>query len=75
MTIATAHEPNFLPGRALLAELSIQTGIPTDYTRELANITAIRSRYVDQIRDEVERQFIDVDLYPLRRAIALGAKP
>ena len=75
LTTATAHEPNFLPGRALLAELSIQTGIPTDYTRELANITAIRSRYVDQIRDEVERQFIDVDLYPLRRAIALGAKP
>ncbi len=75
LTTATAHEPNFLPGRALLAELSLKLGIPGDYARELANITAIRSRYADQIRDDVERQFIDVDLYPLSRAIALGAKP
>ena len=75
LTTATVHEPNFLPGRALLAELSFQMGVPGDYARELANITAIRSRYADQIRDDVERQFIDVDLYPLSRAIALGAKP
>ena len=75
LTTATAHEPNFLPGRALLAELSLKLGIPGDYAREVANITAIRSRYADQIRDDVERQFIDVDLYPLSRVIALGAKP
>jgi len=75
LTTATTHEPNFLPGRALLAELSLQTGIPGDYARELANITAIRSRYAQQVRDDVERQFMNVDLYPLGRAIALRAKP
>jgi len=75
LTIATTHEPNFLPGRALLAELSLQTGIPGDYVREMANITAIRSRYAQQVRDDVERQFMKVDLYPLGRAIALRAKP
>ena len=75
LTTATAAGPNFCQGRALLAELSFQMGIPGDYIRELENITAIRYRYADQIRDDVERRFIDVDLYPLSRAIALGAKP
>jgi O-antigen ligase len=71
LTAATAHEPNFLPGRALLAELSLKIGIPGDYAQEMRNITAIHSQYAQQVRDEVERQFIDVDLYPLGRAIAL----
>jgi hypothetical protein len=72
---ATAHEPNFLPGRAMLAELSLKSGIPGDYAQEMRNITAIHSQYAQQVRDEVERQFIDVDLYPLGRAIALEPKP
>lgn len=75
LTTATTHEPNFLPARALLAELSLQTGIPEDYAREMARITAIRSRYADQARDDIERKFLSVDLYPLGRAIALEAKP
>ena len=36
LTTATAHEPNFLPGRALLAELSLKLGIPGDYAREMS---------------------------------------
>ena len=75
LTVATAHEPNFLPGRALLAELSLKMKIPGDYAQEMRNITDIRSQYSQQVRDEVERQFIDVDLYPLGRAIALEAQP
>jgi O-antigen ligase len=75
LTAATAHEPNFLRGRALLAELSLKIGIPGDYAQEMRNITAIHSQYAQQVRDEIERQFIDVDLYPLGRAIALRAKP
>jgi hypothetical protein len=70
---ATAYEPNFLPGRALMAELSLQAGIPGDYAKELEEIRAIQSRYEQQVRDDVERQFISVDLYPLGRAVALEA--
>lgn len=75
LTAAKAYEPNFLPGRALLAELSLKAGIPGNYAGEMANITAIRSQYEYQLRDDIERQFMDVDLYPLGRAIALGATP
>jgi hypothetical protein len=59
----------------LLAELSLKIGIPGDYAQEMRNITAIHSQYAQQVRDEVEGQFIDVDLYPLSRAIALEANP
>jgi tetratricopeptide (TPR) repeat protein len=75
LTTATTHEPNFLPGRALLAELSLKAGVAGNYTQEMADITAIHSRYAQQVRNDVERQFIDVDLYPLGRAIALRAQP
>lgn len=71
LTTATAYEPNFLPGRALLAELSLKKGIPGDYAQELRNIAAIRSHFEQQVRDDVERQFMDVDLYQLGRAVAL----
>jgi O-antigen ligase len=71
---ASVYEPNFLPGRALHAELSLKAGIPGDYVQEMADLRAIHSRYEHEVRDEVERQFINVDLYPLGRAIALGAQ-
>jgi tetratricopeptide (TPR) repeat protein len=75
LTTAKAYEPNFLPGRALLAELSLKAGIPGNYAGEMADIRAIHSQYEYQLRDDIERQFMDVDLYPLGRAIALGATP
>jgi O-antigen ligase len=75
LTTAKAYEPNFLPGRALLAELSLKAGIPGDYAGEMANITAAHSQYASQVRDDLERQFMDVDLYPLGRAMALEARP
>jgi tetratricopeptide (TPR) repeat protein len=71
LTTATSYEPNFLPGRALLAELSLKRGIPGNYAQELRNIAAIHSRFEQQVRDDVERQFMDVDLYQLGRAVAL----
>jgi O-antigen ligase len=75
LTTAKAYEPNFLPARALLAELSLKAGVPGDYAGEMANITAIHSQYASQVRDDLERQFMDVDLYPLGRAMALEARP
>jgi len=68
---ATAHEPNFLPGRVLLAETSLRAGIPGDYPREYAAIKAVRSRYAHRDLSETERRFLDVDLYPLGRALAM----
>jgi predicted Zn-dependent protease len=71
LTTATAHEPNFLPGRALLAEQSLRAGLPGDYKREYDAIKAVVSRYAHRELSETERLFLDVDLYPLGRALAL----
>lgn len=71
LKIAKNHEPNFLPGRALLAELSVQAGIPGDYGAELAAIRTVLSTYGSGALNETERQFMSVDLTPLERALAL----
>jgi O-antigen ligase len=71
---ATAHEPNFLPGRVLLAEESLHAGIPGDYAREYAAIKAVQSRYAHRELSETERLFLDVDLYPLGRALAMESR-
>jgi O-antigen ligase len=71
LTTAKALEPNFLPGRALLAELSLRAGLPGDYKREYDAIKAVVSRYAHRELSETERRFLDVDLYPLGRALAL----
>lgn len=68
---ATTHEPNFLPGRALLAELSVQAGLPGDYSSELAAIKTALTTYRGGVRNEIEQQFMSVDLTPLETALAL----
>jgi O-antigen ligase len=73
LTTARGYEPNFLPGRALLAELSLKAGKPGDYQREYAAIKAVQSRYAGRELNDIERRFLDVDLYPLGRALAIGA--
>jgi O-antigen ligase len=74
LSTAMVYEPYFLPGRALRAELSLKAGIPGDYVKEMAAIAAIQSRYEHEVRDDIERQFMSVDLYPLGRAVAMKAK-
>lgn len=69
---AKNYEPNYLPGRALLAEESLRAGLPGDYQREFLEIKAIAARFEGQARDGTERQFVDVDLYPLGHAIGVG---
>jgi tetratricopeptide (TPR) repeat protein len=71
---AAGHEPNFLPGRVLLAEESLHAGIPGDYAREYAAIKAVQSRYAHRELSETERLFLDVDLYPLGRALAMESR-
>ena len=74
LTTATTHEPNFLPGRALLAEQSLRAGIPGAYQQEYDAIKAVRSKYAHRELSETERRFLDVDLYPLGRAVAMELK-
>ena len=69
-----ASEPNFLPARALLAELSLKSGEYKGAQLEFDAIGAIKKKYEGWVLTDVERQFVDVDLYPLGRALALELK-
>ncbi len=71
---AVASEPNFLPARALLAELSLKSGEYKGAQLEFDAIGAIKKKYEGWVLTDVERQFVDVDLYPLGRALALELK-
>ena len=69
---AKRYEPNFLPGRALLVEMSLQS-LPVDSLRQEFNaMKTIQSTYARRVLNETERQFLTVDLYPLGRMLALG---
>ncbi|MEY4705467.1 MAG: hypothetical protein RL042_1672 [Nitrospirota bacterium] len=71
---ATATEPNFLPARALLAELSLKAGDRNAAQSEVDTIVGIKKKYEGWALNDVERQFLDVDLYPLGRALALESQ-
>jgi tetratricopeptide (TPR) repeat protein len=71
---AVATEPNFLPARALLAELSLKAGKHESAQSEFDAIVAIKRKYERRVLNDIERQFLDVDLYPLGRALALESK-
>lgn len=71
---AVAAEPNFLPARALLAELSLKAGEHEAAQLEFDAIVAIKRKYERWVLSDIERQFLDVDLYPLGRALALESK-
>ncbi|HSL02334.1 MAG TPA: O-antigen ligase family protein, partial [Nitrospiraceae bacterium] len=71
---AVVTEPNFLPARAILAELSLKAGKHEVAQSEFDAIVAIKRQYEGWALNDLERQFLDVDLYPLRRALALESK-
>lgn len=71
---AVAIEPNFLPARALLAELSLKAGYHEVAQSEFDAIVAIKRKYEHWVLSDIERQFLDVDLYPLERTLALEFK-
>ena len=71
---AVATEPNFLPARVLLAELSIKGGEPESAKSEFDTIVAIKRKYNGWALSDLERQFLEVDLNPLTRALALETK-
>ena len=67
-------EPNFLPARALLAELSLKAGEHEAARSEFDVIVAVKRKYEQSVQSDIERQFIHVDLSLLERALTLGPK-
>jgi tetratricopeptide (TPR) repeat protein len=68
---AVGTEPNFLPARALLVKLLLKAGKHEAAQSEFDAIVAVKRKYERMVLSEIERQFINVDLYPL----ALEFKP
>jgi O-antigen ligase len=68
---AKLYEPNFLPGRALLLEMALKLTSADSLQREFNEMKTIQSTFERRILNETERQFLDVDLYPLGRMLAV----
>lgn len=66
---AVATEPNFLPARVLLAELSFKDGEVEFAKSERDAIVTIKQKYDGWVLSDLERQFLDVDLRPLARVL------
>ncbi len=66
---ATSHEPNFLPGRVFLAELSLRAGIPGNYRQEYAVIKEFLKSTERRELADTEKQFLQADLTSLERVL------
>ncbi len=62
-------EPNFLPARALLARLWIDTGQVNQARDQLREILARQARYKPQSKNSLDQAFLNVDVVPLRAAV------
>lgn len=67
---AVTYEPNFLPARALLAELAVRAGDPVRAKAEYESIVAVQSKYAGKQLNAVEREFLDVDANRVGRLLA-----
>lgn len=69
---ATSFEPNFLPARVHLAELSLKAGRKETAASEYEEILKIKERYKGRVLNSLERQFLEVEHEHLNRALAAG---
>jgi O-antigen ligase len=72
---AVGTEPNYLPARAVLAELSLKAGEDEAAQSEFAAIVAVQRKYEREVLSDIERQFISVDLSLLGMASTPESKP
>lgn len=72
---ATSYEPNFLPARAQLAELSLELGRKEVAAREYAEILRIQERYRGWNLTNVDRQYLEVNSDHLRKSLAMVPVP
>jgi O-antigen ligase len=70
---AIGYEPNFLPARAQLAELSLQIGQREVAAGEYEEILKAKERYRGWKLTALERQFLTVDTERLNRALSRAA--
>jgi len=70
---AISYEPNFLPARAQLAELSRQIGQREVAAGEYEQILKVKERYRGWTLTALERQFLEVDTERLKRALSRAA--
>lgn len=68
---AVVYEPNFLPARVRLAELSLNSGDLKGVRSEIDAIVAVKKKYEGWAVSALEHQFLDVDLSPLERALSM----
>ncbi|TRZ99901.1 MAG: hypothetical protein D4R81_08685, partial [Nitrospiraceae bacterium] len=68
---ATEYEPNFLPARVHRAELLVKAGRTITAMQEYTEIVKVRKRYQGAGLNALERQYVDVDLSPLQRALGV----
>lgn len=69
---ALSLEPNFLPGRALLAHLYLDSSREAEAKRQYDEIVRRQERYAQAPKDALEQQLLKVDLAPLRSKLRLG---
>jgi O-antigen ligase/Tfp pilus assembly protein PilF len=67
---AVEYEPNFLPARMRLAELSLNGGDINGARSEINAVVAVKKKYEGRAVGELERQFLDVDPSLLQRVLS-----
>jgi len=70
---AISYEPNFLPARAQVAELSQQIGQREVAATEYEQIVKVKERYRGWNLTALERQFLEVDTERLKRSLSMVA--
>jgi O-antigen ligase len=70
---AISYEPNFLPARAQVAELSQQIGQREAAATEYEQIVKVKERYRGWNLTALERQFLEVDTERLKRSLSMVA--
>jgi tetratricopeptide (TPR) repeat protein len=58
---AIAYEPNFLPARALSAELAVRMGNLDLARKEYESIVAVQAKYAGRPLNRLEREFLNID--------------
>lgn len=72
---ATRYEPNFLPARLQLAELTLAAGEKRAAASEYDQIRKVQERFGGRSLNSLERQYLEVDTEPLQRALSGVAVP
>lgn len=72
---ATSYEPNFLPARLQLAELSLATGEKNVAVSEYDEIRKVQERFRGRSLNSLEQPYLEVEPEPLRQALAGVAVP